>query len=125
MSSHPAPRRSASVGSILLTPQENECVFGYLGRKCTVSSSTRLLLHPPSLQPSARACVRVCVQSLSAAVVQVYGCERGRGWVKRCCGVGCLVKDNPQRSYYIRVLDMKVSPLLVPVLFLVPSWSCF
>ncbi|CAG01070.1 unnamed protein product, partial [Tetraodon nigroviridis] len=71
---------SRSVGSILLSPQENECVFGYLGRKCT---------------------------SLSAAVVQVYGCERERGWVKRCCGVACLVQDRPRRSYYIRVLDMK------------------
>uniref|UniRef100_H3CYI1 WASP like actin nucleation promoting factor a n=1 Tax=Tetraodon nigroviridis TaxID=99883 RepID=H3CYI1_TETNG len=66
---------SRSVGSILLSPQENECVFGYLGRKCT---------------------------SLSAAVVQVYGCERERGWVKRCCGVACLVQDRPRRSYYIR-----------------------
>lgn len=39
MNNLPAPRRSMSVGSILLTPQENECLFGYLGRKCTVSSS--------------------------------------------------------------------------------------
>ena len=37
MNSHPPPRRSANVGSILLTPQENECLFGYLGRKCAVS----------------------------------------------------------------------------------------
>lgn len=42
-------------------------------------------------------------------MVQVYGSERACGWVKRCCGVACLVKDNPQRSYFIRVLDMKVS----------------
>ncbi|KAG8012397.1 Neural Wiskott-Aldrich syndrome protein [Nibea albiflora] len=34
MNSHPQPRRSVNVGSILLTPQENECLFGYLGRKC-------------------------------------------------------------------------------------------
>lgn len=40
MNSHPAPRRSTSVGSILLTPQENECLLGYLGRKCTVSPAT-------------------------------------------------------------------------------------
>lgn len=50
-------------------------------------------------------------------MVQVYGCERERGWVKRCCGVACLVQDRPRRSYYIRVLDMKVS--LVPGLVLV------
>lgn len=42
MNTHPAARRSGSLGSILLTPQENECLFGYLGRKCTVSSSTNL-----------------------------------------------------------------------------------
>ena len=27
-------------------------------------------------------------------------------WNKRSCGVVCLVKDNPKRSYFIRVLDM-------------------
>ncbi|XP_011605399.1 WASP like actin nucleation promoting factor a isoform X1 [Takifugu rubripes] len=80
MNNHPTPRRSQSVGSILLTPHENECLFGYLGRKCT---------------------------SLCSAVVQVYGSDRTCSWVKRCCGVACLVKDNPQRSYFIRVLDMK------------------
>lgn len=37
MNNHPPPRRSVNVGSILLTPQENECLFGYLGRKCAVS----------------------------------------------------------------------------------------
>ncbi|KAF0040441.1 hypothetical protein F2P81_006339 [Scophthalmus maximus] len=80
MNSHPPPRRVASVGSILLTPQENECLFGYLGRKCA---------------------------SLCSAVVQVYGAERSASWAKRCCGVACLVKDNPQRSYFIRVFDIK------------------
>lgn len=37
MNSHPQHRRAVNVGSILLTPQENECLFGYLGRKCAVS----------------------------------------------------------------------------------------
>lgn len=27
-------------------------------------------------------------------------------WNKRSCGVVCLVKDNPKRSYFIRVVDM-------------------
>ncbi|KAL0154970.1 hypothetical protein M9458_049233, partial [Cirrhinus mrigala] len=31
----------------------------------------------------------------------------GSSWIKRCCGVACLVKDNPQRSYFIRVFDIK------------------
>uniref|UniRef100_A0A671NKW9 Neural Wiskott-Aldrich syndrome protein-like n=1 Tax=Sinocyclocheilus anshuiensis TaxID=1608454 RepID=A0A671NKW9_9TELE len=77
---HPPHRRVANVGSLLLTPQENECLFNYLGRKCI---------------------------TLCSAVVQVYGADRGSSWYKRCCGVACLVKDNPQRSYFIRVFDIK------------------
>ncbi|XP_071401200.1 actin nucleation-promoting factor WASL-like, partial [Centroberyx affinis] len=79
MNSH-APRRAANAGSLLLTPQENDCLFSYLGRKCV---------------------------TLCSAVVQVYGSDRSCSWVKRCCGVACLIKDNPQRSYYIRVFDIK------------------
>lgn len=51
----------------------------------------------------------VLVQTLCSAVVQVYGTDRSCSWLKRCCGVACLVKDNPQRSYFIRVFDIKVS----------------
>ncbi|KAG5830819.1 hypothetical protein ANANG_G00314620 [Anguilla anguilla] len=80
MSGHPPQRRATNVGSILLTPQENECLFNYLGRKCI---------------------------TLCSAVVQVYAADRTSTWVKRCCGVACLVKDNPQRSYFIRVFDIK------------------
>lgn len=47
-------------------------------------------------------------QTLSTGVVQVYTAERNGSWNKRCCGVACLVKDNPQRSYFIRVLDIRV-----------------
>uniref|UniRef100_A0A1A7WTC7 Actin nucleation-promoting factor WASL n=2 Tax=Iconisemion striatum TaxID=60296 RepID=A0A1A7WTC7_9TELE len=80
MNSHPPSRRAVNVGSLLLTPQENECLFGYLGRKCA---------------------------TLCSAVVQVYVADRSYNWVKRGCGVACLVKDNPQRSYFIRVFDIK------------------
>ncbi|XP_074481197.1 actin nucleation-promoting factor WASL-like isoform X1 [Sebastes fasciatus] len=80
MSGHPSQRRQANVSSILLTPQENEHLFNYLGRKCI---------------------------ALSSAVVQVYTADRNSSWTKRCCGVACLVKDNPNRSYFIRVLDIK------------------
>ncbi|XP_024143472.1 WASP like actin nucleation promoting factor b [Oryzias melastigma] len=80
MSGPPPPRRLVNTGSILLTHQENECLFNYLGRKCT---------------------------SMSSAVVQVYTGDRNGSWSKRCCGVACLVKDNPQRSYFIRVFDIK------------------
>ncbi|TWW64626.1 Neural Wiskott-Aldrich syndrome protein [Takifugu flavidus] len=45
--------------------------------------------------------------TLSSAVVQVFTADRNSSWNKRCCGVACLVKDNPQRSYFIRVFDIK------------------
>ncbi|KAK6314934.1 hypothetical protein J4Q44_G00144630 [Coregonus suidteri] len=80
MSGHLPQRRPANSGSILLTPQENDCLFNYLGRKCT---------------------------SLCSAVVQVYSADRNSAWTKKCCGVACLVKDNPARSYFIRVFDIK------------------
>uniref|UniRef100_A0A3B4BLZ3 Uncharacterized protein n=1 Tax=Periophthalmus magnuspinnatus TaxID=409849 RepID=A0A3B4BLZ3_9GOBI len=80
MSGQPPQRRPANVGSMLLTPQENECLFNHLGRKC---------------------------MSLSSAVVQVFTAERNSSWSKRCCGVACLVKDNPLRSYFIRVFDLR------------------
>ncbi|XP_028277409.1 neural Wiskott-Aldrich syndrome protein-like isoform X2 [Parambassis ranga] len=80
MSGHPPQRRPTNVGSILLTPQENEALFNHLGRKCI---------------------------TLSSAVVQVFTADRNSSWNKRCCGVACLVKDNPQRSYFIRVLDIR------------------
>ncbi|KAJ8381681.1 hypothetical protein SKAU_G00024590 [Synaphobranchus kaupii] len=80
MSSHLPQRRPANAGSILLTHQENDCLYNYLGRKCI---------------------------ALCSAVVQVYKADRNSSWVKKCCGVACLVKDNPQRSYFIRVFDIK------------------
>ncbi|KAK7150081.1 hypothetical protein R3I94_009405 [Phoxinus phoxinus] len=86
MSGPPSTRRPASnIGSILLTHQENEVLFNHLGRKCT---------------------------SLNSAVVQVYGADRNSSWVKKCCGVACLVKDSPLRSYFIRVFDMKEGKIL-------------
>lgn len=80
MSGHPPQRRQTNVGSILLTAQENESLFSNLGRKCI---------------------------TLSSGVVQVFTAERNGSWNKRCCGVACLVKDNPQRSYFIRVFDIR------------------
>ncbi|XP_048124475.1 WASP like actin nucleation promoting factor b isoform X2 [Alosa alosa] len=80
MSGHPPPRRPTNVGSILLTPQENDSLFNHLGRKCS---------------------------TLASGVVQVFTGERNGCWTKRCCGVACLVKDNPLRSYFIRIFDIK------------------
>ncbi|XP_062373939.1 WASP like actin nucleation promoting factor b isoform X2 [Sardina pilchardus] len=80
MSGHPPPRRPTNIGSILLTPQENDSLFNHLGRKCS---------------------------TLASGVVQVFMGERNGCWTKRCCGVACLVKDNPARSYFIRIFDIK------------------
>ncbi|XP_051912139.1 WASP like actin nucleation promoting factor b isoform X2 [Hippocampus zosterae] len=79
------PQRQTNVGSILLTPQENDYLFNHLGRKCI---------------------------ALSSAVVQVFLADRNAAWSKRCCGVACLIKDNPQRSYFIRVFDIKDGKML-------------
>ncbi|XP_076861634.1 actin nucleation-promoting factor WASL-like isoform X2 [Brachyhypopomus gauderio] len=80
MSSQAPQRRVAGGASALLTQQENDALNTHLGRKCS---------------------------ALSSAVVQVYAADRSSCWVKRCCGVACVVKDNPLRSYFIRVFDVK------------------
>nr|XP_054595642.1 actin nucleation-promoting factor WASL isoform X2 [Nothobranchius furzeri] len=80
MSGNLSQRRPANVGSTLLSQLENETLFNCLGKKCL---------------------------SLSSGVVQVFTAERNGSWNKKCCGAACLVKDNPQRSYFIRVFDIK------------------
>ncbi|XP_046909902.2 WASP actin nucleation promoting factor isoform X1 [Dermatophagoides farinae] len=66
--------------SLLLYDDENELVFSLLGRKC-LSQSTAviqlLITRPPDH-------IR---------------------WQIKCTGVVCFVKDNPKRSYFIRVYD--------------------
>lgn len=57
----------------------------------------------------------MCPQSLCSAVVQVYGADKNSSWVKKCSGVACLVKDSTQRSYFIRVFDIKVSQQMLHV----------
>uniref|UniRef100_A0A3B5MFN3 Uncharacterized protein n=1 Tax=Xiphophorus couchianus TaxID=32473 RepID=A0A3B5MFN3_9TELE len=39
MSGHPPQRRQSNVGSLILSQQDNESLFNYLGRKCIVSLS--------------------------------------------------------------------------------------
>ncbi|KAK5624055.1 hypothetical protein CRENBAI_017732 [Crenichthys baileyi] len=80
MSGIPPPRRQTNVGSLLLSAQDNEILFNHLGKKCT---------------------------TLSSGVVQVFTADRNGSWNRRCCGVACLVKDNPKRSYFIRVFDIR------------------
>uniref|UniRef100_A0A665TSS3 WASP like actin nucleation promoting factor b n=1 Tax=Echeneis naucrates TaxID=173247 RepID=A0A665TSS3_ECHNA len=85
MSGHPPQRRQINVGSILLTAQENDYLFNHLGRKCI---------------------------TLCSAVVQVFTADRTSSWNKKCCGVACLVKDNPNRSYFIRVFDIREGKMM-------------
>ncbi|KYO19271.1 wiskott-Aldrich syndrome protein [Alligator mississippiensis] len=68
-------------------PHENQQVFELLGRKClTLATSVAQLFL--ALPPGAR------------------------GWAKQGCGVVCFVKDNPRRSYFIRLYDLQGSQLL-------------
>ena len=52
----------------------------------------------------------IVLQTLATGVVQLYLADprSQQRWSKRCCGVVCFVKDNPKRSYYIRVYDPRV-----------------
>ena len=49
-------------------------------------------------------------QSKATAVVQLYQAHPSpKSWTKFKTGVVCFVKDNPKKSYYIRLVDMAVS----------------
>jgi hypothetical protein len=74
-------RNSDYSSSSLLTNEENQVVSQLLGPRCP---------------------------SLVTTVVQIYRSEgpSHNRWNKRTCGVACFVKDNPKRSYFIRVFDM-------------------
>ncbi|XP_025069449.1 wiskott-Aldrich syndrome protein [Alligator sinensis] len=82
-----APGPQDHVPSCLLQPHENQQVFELLGRKClTLATSVAQLFL--ALPPGAR------------------------GWAKQGCGVVCFIKDNPRRSYFIRLYDLQGSQLL-------------
>lgn len=79
MSSQPQ-RRPQNVGARLLTKEENEKLFNCLSKKSVAQAS---------------------------AVVQVYESHPNpNSWNKKCCGVGCFIKDNEKRSFFIRVYDI-------------------
>ncbi|XP_072027473.1 actin nucleation-promoting factor WAS-like isoform X3 [Amphiura filiformis] len=67
--------------SDLLSTYENEQLFNLLGKRCF---------------------------TLATAVVQVFLAHprSPKTWSKEHCGVACFVKDNPKRSYFIRVYDI-------------------
>ncbi|XP_013991785.1 wiskott-Aldrich syndrome protein [Salmo salar] len=72
--------------SALLSPQENERLGDLLGRRCA---------------------------SLATAVVQLYMAlpHSPTCWSLQHTGVACFTKDNPRRSYFIRLFDVKKGQL--------------
>ncbi|XP_063442766.1 actin nucleation-promoting factor WASL-like isoform X6 [Mytilus trossulus] len=76
-------KKSTNISSILLNDNENEALFNILGRGCV---------------------------TLASGVCQLYTADppSRQRWSKRFCGVVCFVKDNPKRSYYIRLYDIKL-----------------
>ncbi|XP_075041674.1 actin nucleation-promoting factor WAS [Mixophyes fleayi] len=77
--SKPVGRTQENVPSVLLMPQENQKVFQLLGRKC---------------------------MTLATTVAQLLMAPSNDRWIKKSCGVLCVVKDNPKRSYYIQLFDI-------------------
>lgn len=81
------PGVQQNIPSTLLQDHENQRLFEMLGRKCW---------------------------TLATAVVQLYlalppGAEH---WTKEHCGAVCFVKDNPQKSYFIRLYGLQAGRLL-------------
>ncbi|XP_041860194.1 WASP actin nucleation promoting factor b isoform X2 [Melanotaenia boesemani] len=74
--------KTESVQSFLLSQQENEKVEEMLGRRCA---------------------------SMATAVAQLFMAlpHSPATWSLQHTGVVCFVKDNPQRSYFIRMFDLK------------------
>ncbi|XP_067836849.1 actin nucleation-promoting factor WAS-like isoform X2 [Heptranchias perlo] len=80
-------QRQENVQSQLLTEQENQVLLELLGRRNVTLAST---------------------------VVQVYLAlpNSTNQWTMRCCGVASFIKDNPRRSYFIRVYSLKEGKLI-------------
>ncbi|XP_062315564.1 WASP actin nucleation promoting factor b [Osmerus eperlanus] len=73
--------------SILLSAEENESVVELLGRRCV---------------------------TLSTAVIQLWMAlpHSSSQWSLQHTGVVCFVKDNPLRSYFVRLYDFKEGKLI-------------
>ncbi|XP_070559703.1 actin nucleation-promoting factor WASL-like isoform X2 [Ptychodera flava] len=79
-------KKTQNVPSSLLTQQENDQLFNILGKRCS---------------------------TLATAIVQVYVARPNpTKWTKKCCGVACFVKDNPLRSYFIRVFSLEKKSMI-------------
>ncbi|XP_068249768.1 actin nucleation-promoting factor WASL-like [Palaemon carinicauda] len=85
MSSETQPRKPPPPHaiSLLLSKEENECVFAALNPRC---------------------------QSQATAVVEVYGTAPANHsiWNKLGVGIATFIKDNSRRSYFIQVYDSQI-----------------
>lgn len=86
MSGHPPQRRQANVGSMVLTPQENECLFNCLGRKCIVSFSIKFC-HS-KLSQNANAANTRCFRSRDGKLAQMWSL------FVACVASGAVLKFN-------------------------------
>ncbi|OCT66358.1 hypothetical protein XELAEV_18042614mg [Xenopus laevis] len=78
-------RLQDNISSSLLLPQENQKLFQLLGRKCT---------------------------TLATTVVQLLVAQGRDWWTKQFVGVMCLVKDNPRRSYFFQLFDLRAEKMV-------------
>ncbi|XP_072305166.1 WASP actin nucleation promoting factor b [Eucyclogobius newberryi] len=85
--SHRPKAKTDCVRSCLLSAQENEKVEELLGRRCA---------------------------SMATAVAQLFMAlpHSPGAWSPQQTGVVCFVKDNPQRSYFIRMFDLKMGRMV-------------
>ncbi|XP_024876801.1 neural Wiskott-Aldrich syndrome protein-like [Temnothorax curvispinosus] len=69
-------------GTILLKPEENEQVFQLIGNRC---------------------------QCLAAGVIQLYLTEAPlhKDWIKKNTGIITLIRDNPRRSFFLRLFCLQ------------------
>ncbi|XP_032942851.1 wiskott-Aldrich syndrome protein [Catharus ustulatus] len=84
-----------SAPSELLGEEENQKVLEMLGRKCVslVTAVVQLLVAEPGGVPGGP------------------GGVPGGSWSLRGCGVACLVRDSPRRSYFIRIYRLPAGGL--------------
>ena len=74
-------------GSTLLRPEENEQVFQLIGNRC---------------------------QCLAAGVIQLYLTEPPlhKEWIKKTTGIITLIRDNPRRSFFLRLYCLQRKAML-------------
>lgn len=74
-------------GTILLKPEENEQVFQLIGNRC---------------------------QCLAAGVIQLYLTEPPlhKDWIKKSTGIITLIRDNPRRSFFLRLYCLQRKAML-------------